>query len=167
MSISELLLPEFDQEMKITRTTLERVPFDKKGFVPHAKSMPLDKLAPHIAELPGFGLTVLTAPSLDFGAAPDRPRPPFELSGLLKAFDENVGKTRAALLNTKDDAWTQNWSLSFQGTPLFAGQRFLAYREMFLNHMVHHRAQLGVYLRLNDTPLPATYGPSADDRMGF
>jgi uncharacterized damage-inducible protein DinB len=167
MSISELLLPEFDQEMKITRTTLERVPFDKKGFVPHAKSMPLDKLAPHIAELPGFGLTVLTTPSLDFGAGPDRTRPPFELAGLLKAFDENVGKTRAALLNTKDDAWTQNWSLSFQGTPIFAGQRFLAYREMFLNHMVHHRAQLGVYLRLNDTPLPATYGPSADDRMGF
>ena len=73
----------------------------------------------------------------------------------------------AALKATGDAAWTENWKLSFQGKTIFAGQRFLAYREMFLNHLVHHRAQLGVYLRLNDIPLPATYGPSADDRMGF
>lgn len=167
MPISELLLPEFDQEMKITRITLERVPFDKKGFTPHAKSMPLDKLAPHVAELAGLGTTVLTTPELDFSGAGDRPRPPFELAGLLKVFDENVAKARAALQNTKDDAWLQNWKLSFQGKPIFSGSRFLAYRQMFLNHLVHHRAQLGVYLRMNDKPLPATYGPSADDKMGF
>jgi hypothetical protein len=167
MPISELLLPEFDHEMKVTRITLERVPFEKIGFAPHAKSMPLDKLAPHVAELPGFGLAVLTTPELDFSGAPNRPRPPFELPGLLKAFDENVGKIRSALQNTKDDAWSQPWKLSFQGKEIFKGPRFLAYREMFMNHLVHHRAQLGVYLRLNYKPLPATYGPSADDRMGF
>jgi hypothetical protein len=167
MPISELLLPEFDNEMKITRITLERVPFEKKGFAPHAKSMPLDKLAPHVAELAGFGLVVLTTPELDFSGGADRPRVPFESAGLLKAFDENVAKARAALQNTKDDAWTQTWKLSFQGKPIFNGSRFLAYRQMFLNHLVHHRAQLGVYLRLNDKPLPATYGPSADDTMGF
>lgn len=167
MSISELLLLEFDQEMKTTRIMLERVPFDKKGFAPHPKSMPLDKLAPHVAELAGFGTVVLTTPELDFSAAPNRERPPFELVGLLKAFDENAAKARAALQNTKDDAWTQTWKLSFQGKPIFSGSRFLAYRQMFLNHLVHHRAQLGVYLRLNDKPLPATYGPSADDTMGF
>jgi len=167
MPINELLLPEFEEEMKKTRAMLERVPFDKADFVPHAKSMPLGKLAPHVAELPGFGVTVMTTPELDFGAGGGRPRPPFDSTGLLKAFDENVVAARAALKNTKDDAWLQPWKLSFQGKPIFDGSRFLAYRAMFLNHLVHHRAQLGVYLRLNDKPLPSTYGPSADDRMGF
>jgi len=167
MSTSELLLSEFDAEMKTTRLTLERVPFDKTGFSPHAKSMPLDKLAPHVAELPGFGLTILTTPELDFSTGPQRTRPPFELNGLLKAFDENAAQARAALKSLPDSAWIEPWKLSFQGKPIFSGSRFLAYRQMFLNHLVHHRAQLGVYLRLNDKPLPATYGPSADDRMGF
>jgi len=167
MPISELLLPEFDAEMKTTRVTLERVPFDKTGYAPHAKSMPLDKLAPHVAELPGFGLTILSTPELDFSTAPSRPRPPFEATGLMKFFDEGAAKTRAALKALPDSAWTENWKLSFQGKTIFSGSRFTAYRQMFLNHLVHHRAQLGVYLRLNDKPLPATYGPSADDRMGF
>ena len=168
MPISELLLPEFDAEMKITRTMLERVPYDKKEFAPHVKSMTLEKLAPHVAELPGFGLTILTTPELDFGSGgSNRPRPPFEAAGLLKFFDEGASKTRSALLALPDSAWTDNWKLTFQGKPIFSGKRFMAYRQMFLNHLVHHRAQLGVYLRLNDTPLPATYGPSADDRMGF
>jgi hypothetical protein len=167
MPITELLLPEFDHEMKTTRLTLERVPFDKTGFTPHAKSMPLDKLAPHVAELTGFGYVILTTPELDFGNGPSRPRPPFEKTGLLKMFDENVAKLHDALQDTKDAAWTEPWKLSFQSKPIFSGSRFLAYRTMFLNHLVHHRAQLGVYLRLNDVPLPATDGPSADDRMGF
>lgn len=167
MSIAELLLAEFDAEMKTTRLTLERVPFDKSDFAPHKKSMLLGKLAPHVAELTGFGLTILTTPELDFSSAPSRPRPPFESAGLLKFFDESAAKTRAALKDIPDKAWTENWKLSFQGKTIFAGSRFLAYREMFMNHLVHHRAQLGVYLRLNDKPLPATYGPSADDTMGF
>ena len=167
MSITELLVPEFDQEMKTTRITLERVPFDKPDFAPHAKSMVLGKLGPHVAELAGFGATILTTPSLDFGSGPPRQRPPFELNGLLKAFDENVAKARSALQNTKDDAWMQDWKLTFQGKPIFCGTKLMAYRQMFLNHLIHHRAQLGVYLRLNNKPLPATYGPSADDTMGF
>ena len=167
MSVTDLLLGEFDAEMKTTRATLERVPFDKQGFKPHTKSMPLDKLAPHVAELAGFGATILTTPELDFGTAPQRTRPPFESAGLLKIFDENVAKARAALKGLSDEAWTQPWKLSFQGKPIFSGTRFLAYRQMFLNHLVHHRAQLGVYLRLNDKPVPATYGPSADDTLGF
>ena len=165
--ISDLLLSEFDAEVKSTRLTLERVPI-KPDFAPHPKSMPLGKLAPHVAELAGFGLTILTTPSLDFGSGPQRARVPFESpEQLVKAFDEGAAKARAALKNTPDDAWTQDWKLTFQGKPIFSGSRFLAYREMFLNHLVHHRAQLGVYLRLNDKPLPATYGPSADDKMGF
>jgi uncharacterized damage-inducible protein DinB len=167
MSLSELLLPEFDVEMKTTRTMLERVPEDKKDFTPHPKSMPLNKLGPHVAELAGFGVTVLTTPELDFSKGGTK-RLAFESADqLVRAFDEGAAKARAALKNTSDEAWTQNWKLSFQGKPIFNGSRFLAYRQMFLNHLVHHRAQLGVYLRLNDKPLPATYGPSADDTMGF
>jgi len=167
MPISELLLPEFDAEMKTTRTMLERVPEDNMDFKPHPKSMPLNKLGPHVAELAAFGVTVLTTPELDFAKGSTK-RAPFESAAqLVRVFDEGAAKARTALKNTPDEAWTQDWKLSFQGKPIFNGSRFLAYRQMFLNHLVHHRAQLGVYLRLNDKPLPATYGPSADDTMGF
>ncbi len=167
MPINELLLVEFDEEMKKTRTALERVPADKKDFAPHPKSMPLGKLAPHIAQLAGFGVTILTTPELDFSTA-SIPRVPFESAEqLVKAFDEGAAQARTALKKTPDEAWTQPWKLSFGGKPIFSGSRFLAYRQMFLNHLVHHRAQLGVYLRLNEKPVPSTYGPSADDTMGF
>lgn len=167
MPISELLLPEFDDEMKKTRTTLERVPADKKDFAPHPKSMPMGKLAPHVAELAGFGLSVLTTPELDFSAGTYKPLPFESAAQLVKVLDEGAAKVRAALENTPDDAWTQNWKLSFQGNPIFTGSRFLAYRGMFLNHIVHHRAQLGVYLRLNGVPVPSIYGPTADEPLGF
>ena len=167
MSISELLVIEFDAEMKHTRTTLERVPADKKDFAPHSKSMTLGKLAPHVAQLPEFGHTVLTTPELDFSKGSFTPLQFESVEQLVKALDEGSAKVRAALKNTSDADWNANWKLSFQGKPIFSGSRFLAYREMFLNHLVHHRAQLGVYLRLNGKPVPATYGPSADDTMGF
>jgi uncharacterized damage-inducible protein DinB len=164
--ISDLLLLEFEEEAKKTRTMLERVP-NNPDFTPHPKSMPLGKLAPHVAELAGFGVVVLTTPELDFSKSTQK-RVPFESAEqLVKVFDEGAAKVSATLKSLSDDAWTQSWKLSFQGKPIFSGSRFLAYRQMFLNHLVHHRAQLGVYLRLNDKPLPATYGPSADDTMGF
>ncbi|MGA9040985.1 MAG: DinB family protein [Terriglobales bacterium] len=167
MPINDLLLSEFDEEMKKTRIALERVPAGKNDFAPHPKSMPLGKLAPHVAELAGFGLTILTTPELDFGKE-SRKRLPFESSEqLVQALDEGAAKVRTALQSMPDTAWRENWKLSFQGKPIFEGTRFLAYREMFMNHLVHHRAQLGVYLRLNETAVPATYGPSADDKMGF
>jgi uncharacterized damage-inducible protein DinB len=167
MPINELLLPELDEEIKKTRTTLERVPADKKDFAPHAKSMPLGKLAPHVAQLAGLGLTILTTPELDFSKGSISPVPFESAAQLVRVFDEGAAKVRTALQSTPDDAWKENWKLSFQGKTIFEGSRFLAYREMFLNHLVHHRAQLGVYLRLNDKPVPATYGPSADDKLGF
>jgi uncharacterized damage-inducible protein DinB len=167
MSISELFLSEFDEEIKKTHIMLERVPEDKKDFTPHAKSMPLNKLAPHIAQLAGLGLTILTTPELDFAKSSFKPLPFESASQLVAAFDEGAAKARGALRDTPNEAWTQNWKLSFGGKPIFDGTRFLAYRQMFLNHLVHHRAQLGVYLRLNEKPVPATYGPSADDTMGF
>src|SRR6266487_4087348 len=167
MAIRDLLLTEFDEEIKKTRTTLERVPADKKDFTPHAKSMPLGRLAPHVAELAGFGLTVLTTPSLDFAQRSFTPLALESPEQLVRVFDEGSAKVRQALQNISDEAWKENWKLSFQGKPIFEGSRFLAYRQMFLNHLVHHRAQLGVYLRLNGKPVPSTYGPSADDSLGF
>jgi uncharacterized damage-inducible protein DinB len=167
MSTSDLLLTEFDEEMKKTRTALERVKEDKKDFAPHAKSTPLGKLAPHVAQLAGFGLAILTTPELDFRAGSYKPLPFESASQLVKALDEGAAKVRDALKNTKEEAWTQPWKLRSGDTIIFSGSRFLAYRQMFLNHIVHHRAQLGVYLRLTDTAVPATYGPSADDKMGF
>jgi uncharacterized damage-inducible protein DinB len=167
MPINDLLLIEFDEEMKKTRTMLERVPADKKDFAPHPKSMPLGKLAPHVAQLAGFGVAVLTTPELDFATAGIKSLPFESPEQLLKAFDEGAAQARSALKKTSDDAWTQPWKLRFGDKPIFSGARFLAYRQMFLNHLVHHRAQLGVYLRLNEKPVPSTYGPSADDRMGF
>jgi len=167
MPISELLLLEFDEEIKKTRTTLERVPQDKKDFAPHPKSMPLSRLAPHVVELVGFGVTVLTTPELDFAQGSYKPMPFESAAQLVRVLDEGAAKLRTALESTKDEAWTQPWQLSIGGKPIFSGSRFLAYRQMFLNHLVHHRAQLGVYLRLNGKPVPATYGPSADDTMGF
>ncbi len=166
MPVSELLLPELDEEVKKTRTMLERVP-EKPDFAPHPKSMPLGKLAPHVAQLMGFGLTILTTPALDFSTANFKPLPFESPAQLVSAMNDGAAKVREALANTTDEAWRQNWKLSFQGKTIFEGSRFLAYRQMFLNHLVHHRAQLGVYLRLNGKPVPATYGPSADDTLGF
>ena len=167
MPISELLLPEFDAEMKKTRTTLERVPADKPDFAPHPKSMPLGKLAPHVAQLAGFGMSVLTAPELDFAKGTYKPLPMESAAQLVGVFDEGAARVRSALAALPDDAWKQNWKLLFSGKSIFDGQRFLAYRQMYLNHIVHHRAQLGVYLRLTGQPVPSIYGPSADETLGF
>jgi uncharacterized damage-inducible protein DinB len=163
MRINDLLLSEFDEEVKKTRAMLGRLPAGKGDFTPHPKSMPLGKLAPHVAQLGGFGLTVLTEPSLDFSQRSYTPVPFESAAQLVRVFDEGTAKVRRALEAVPDTAWTEPWQLSLKGHTLFKGSRFLAYRQMFINHLVHHRAQLGVYLRLNGEPVPATYGPSADE----
>jgi len=167
MRINDLLLAEFEEEAKKTRATLERVPSGTGDFVPHPKSMPLGRLAPHVAQLTAFGQIVLTTPGLDFASGSITQLPFESAAQLVRAFDEGAAKVRTALQGMTEEAWSQPWKLSFNGKTIFEGTRFLAYREMFLNHIVHHRAQLGVYLRLNGSPVPATYGPSADERLGF
>jgi uncharacterized damage-inducible protein DinB len=167
MSINELLLSEFDEEVKKTRAVLGRVPAGKGDYLPHPKSMKLSTLAPHVAQLTAFGLTVITEPGLDFAQRSFTPLPFESGDQLVQLLDEGAAKVRAALQAVPDDAWSQPWKLSFHGNTLFEGTRFLAYRQMFLNHIVHHRAQLGVYLRLNGVPVPGTYGPSADEPLGM
>lgn len=161
--IRDLLLPEFDEEVKKTRATLQRVPAGRGDFTPHDRSTPLGRLAPHIAQLGGFGVAVLTTPGLDFSQRTYVPLPFESAEQLVRVFDEGAANVRAALAATSDAAWTENWKLSMAERRLFEGARFLAYRQMFLNHIVHHRAQLGVYLRLLGAAVPATYGPSADE----
>jgi uncharacterized damage-inducible protein DinB len=163
MTISEALLPEFDHEMANTRKTLERVPAGKPEFAPHPNSMPLGKLAPHLAQLAGFGLSILTTPRVDFSAGTYKPLAFESAAQLVNVLDEGAAKVRQALIDTPEEAWKENWKLALGSTVIFDGSRFLAYRQMFLNHVVHHRAQLGVYLRLNGVPVPAIYGPSADE----
>jgi hypothetical protein len=166
MSLRDFLLQEFDDEAIKTRATLERVPADKEDFVPHAKSMPLGRLAALIAQMPEFGAIVLTSPALEFESGRLIPLKFESPAQLVSAFGKGASKLRSALQSTSEDAWTQPWKLSMNHKPLFEASRFLAYRQMFLNHLVHHRAQLGVYLRLNSKPVPAIYGPSADETLG-
>jgi uncharacterized damage-inducible protein DinB len=166
MRLNDLLLSEFDEEMKKTRAALARVPAAKGDFAPHPKSTPLGRLAPHVAQLAGFGVTVLTEPGLDFSQGRYTPLAFESAEQLVRVFDEGAARVRRALQDVRDEAWIEPWQLSLQGRTLFQGTRFLAYRQMFLNHLVHHRAQLGVYLRLNGEPVPSTYGPSADEPIG-
>jgi uncharacterized damage-inducible protein DinB len=164
MSIAELLLEEFDEEVKKTRAALLRVPA-QPDFAPHPRSTPLGRLAPHVAQLAGFGVAVLTTPGLDFATRNYRPLAFESAAQLAGVFDEGAAGARQALAATPDAAWPERWQLLANGKPIFDGSRFLAYRQMFLNHLVHHRAQLGVYLRLTGQPVPSTYGPSADEPL--
>jgi uncharacterized damage-inducible protein DinB len=163
MSIATLLLPELDSEAKIARATLARVPADKVDFRPAVKSMTLGRLAAHVAQLGGFGTKILTAPGLDFATAGMKPLQFESAEQVVKALDEGIGASRAALAAVADSAWQDRWKLSNGAHVILESSRFEAYRAMFLNHIVHHRAQLGVYLRLLDVPVPSTYGPSADE----
>ena len=168
-SSSELLLPEFDEEMKKTRTMLERVPADKRGFraasqvdaagQASASCGPTHRFRPD--RLNDAGIRLRDAQLQAYTAGIGSP------TGQL--LDEGAAKTRNALAGMPDDAWKRHWKLMMHGKTIFEGSRFLAYRQMFLNHIVHHRAQLGVYLRMNEAKVPAIYGPSADERwfLGF
>ena len=163
MTIVETLLPEFDAEMATTRRVLERVPEDKLAWKPHEKSMTLGRLAGHVAELPGFGQRVIQLEKLTAGGAGYRPFVVSSRQEVLRAFDENVAATRAANATANDTDLIKPWSLEVQGRTLFTLPRVAALRGFMLHHLIHHRGQLSVYLRLNNVPVPSIYGPSADE----
>ncbi len=168
MSISESLLPEFDHEMANTRRSLEGLPEDKFTWKPHEKSMTLGKLATHVATLPGWAVTTIQQDSLDI-APPGAP--PFELpklnsvKQLLDTFDEEVRKARASIAGASDGLFFKPWQLLMGGKELVTMPKIAVLRGMVMSHLIHHRAQLGVYRRLNNLPVPAIYGPSADEEM--
>ncbi|HET9086931.1 MAG TPA: DinB family protein [Acidobacteriaceae bacterium] len=167
MEIRQMVLPEFEEEMKKTRTMLERVPEGKQDYKPHEKSMALGKLAAHTARMPEYANYILTLPGLDAGVGNQKPLVMESREQLLADFDAAAQQTRDAISNSSDAQWEAKWKFTYKGHHIMEESRLLTYRTMFLNHLIHHRAQLGVYLRLNDIPLPGTYGPSADDTMGF
>jgi len=162
MALNEALLMEFDREMANTRTCLARIPDDKFDWKPHAKSMTLRRLALHLALFPNWMTETLAKESLDI-APPYQPPKADSRKEILEIFDRDLPAARAALAQATDADLLKTWTLLQGGKVLFSLPRTAVLRTMVMNHMVHHRAQLGVYLRLNDIPLPAIYGPSADE----
>jgi uncharacterized damage-inducible protein DinB len=163
--ISQLLLPELESELEITRRVLAAVPDGNNEYKCHEKSMKLAGLAGHVAEMPMFSVLILTPPSFDLGAPNDTPPHKFESTAQnLAAFDDMAAKAIATLGSLSDAAFDEHWTLVYGDYKIYAGTRYNAYRSMGLNHLIHHRAQLGVYLRLLGIPVPKTYGPSADEQ---
>ena len=166
MAISEALLPEFDHEMANTRKTLERVPVDKFGWKPHQKSFAMGALATHLATLPSWAAITIQRDSIDIAPEGEKPianEPVKSLEELAARFDNNVAAARAAIAGASDEELLKPWTLISGGKTIFTLPRIAALRSFVMNHNVHHRAQLGVYLRLNDIPVPSIYGPSADE----
>lgn len=162
MTIADNLLPEFDQEMTTTRRLLERVPTDKGSWKPHPKSFSMAHLAQLVAWMPGWIANTVRETALDLATAPKYSNETTE--NLLKDFDNNVRLAREALKASKDADYAVPWSLKHGDRVVFTAPRGTVVRT-HINHLVHHRGQLTVYLRLNDVPLPPIYGPTADERM--
>jgi uncharacterized damage-inducible protein DinB len=162
MTINHAVLAEFDQEMKKTRKALERVPDDKFDWKPHQKSMTMGRLAGHIAELPAFSTAILTTEVLNFDRGDYKPTAVMNRSEVLDLFDKNIAKAREAIAAATDDHMKESWHMIYQGKKMFEAPRTDALRSS-INHLVHHRGQLTVYLRLNDIAVPSIYGPSADE----
>lgn len=166
MPIRDMLLPEFNQEMAGTRTTLQRVPAGKMDFKPHAKSPTMEWLANHVSSLPMWGIMTIERDLLDIAPPEGSPPPPAPLrtaEELVASFDEKVQKFRSMLESIEDERLLAPWSLLKGGQTVMTLPRVAVLRGFVMNHMIHHRAQLTVYLRMNDVPVPALYGPSADE----
>lgn len=166
-TMSELLLPEFDAEIASTRRVLKVVPEEKFDWRPHAKSFTMRDLAGHVAEVPSWTSDVLRRERFDVTSANPPENASFKpqsAAQMLERFENWVATARADLAAATDDVMQQEWVMTWDGYEIIRLPRYQAIRKWSLNHMVHHRAQLGVYLRLNDVKLPGVYGPSADDQ---
>ena len=165
MPIAQALLPEFDHEMAGTRAVLERIPEAKVGFRPHPKSWTLGELGLHLANLPTWATLTLTRPELDLAppGGPPFTSPKFESAAAsVRLLDENVAKARTLIAGATDADLMTMWSLKNAGATVFTLPRLAVLRSMVLSHMIHHRGQLTVYLRMCDVPLPPIYGSTAD-----
>ena len=165
MGLADFMLPEFDHEMANTRKTLERIPEDKLDWKPHEKSTTMRGLATHLANLVSWSVHTIEKDELDAapGGQPLRAKPIESVEEALETFDRNVAAARAAIEGAGDEHLMKPWTLLVNGQTIFTQPRAGVLRGMIMNHTIHHRAQLAVYLRLNDVPVPALYGPSADE----
>jgi uncharacterized damage-inducible protein DinB len=167
MTLNEALLPEFDRETANTRKMLERIPEEKLEWTPHDKSMSFVGLATHLANLPSWTVLAIEKDNFDVAprdAEPPRQSPVASVTEALAMFDKNVADARTAIENASDDQFLTLWSLLAGGNIVFTLPRIDVIRNLVMNHLIHHRAQLGLYLRLNDVPVPAMYGPTADEK---
>lgn len=166
MTISDLLLPEFEHEMQSSRKVLERLPESKYGWSPHPKSMSMGALGTHVANLVTWANRAIEKDEHDVrpaGSSHVVPLPATSRAALLALFDGNVAAARTAIAGASDEHLAQTWTFRMGGKPVFTLPRHVVIRSACMNHIVHHRAQLCVYLRLCDVPVPAIYGPSADE----
>jgi uncharacterized damage-inducible protein DinB len=166
MPIAQMLLPEFDHEMANTRKMLERVPDGKFDFKPHQKSMTLGRLAAHTAELPSYATATLNVERMDL-TGEEKPFTPATRKEVLEAFDKHAKEARELLSKASDEDLMKIFTLTFKGQQIFSMPRVAVLRSMVMSHLVHHRAQLGVYLRMNNVEIPGMYGPSADEKNVF
>ncbi|HMJ83254.1 MAG TPA: DinB family protein [Vicinamibacterales bacterium] len=164
MKISEMLLAEMDREMKTTRRLIERVPDDKLDFKPHEKSNNLGWLANHVVSLVRFPKLIADGDGIDVVKFPRQPEVK-TTPELLALLESNVAQAREAIANVPDERMHETWTLRMGDHVIFSEPRFMVFRSFFMNHHIHHRAQLAVYLRLNNVPLPGMYGPSADEPL--
>ncbi len=168
MSLAQGLVAEFKHEMSLTRKTLERVPESKFSWQPHPKSMSMARLAGHLAEIPHWGSMAINVDRFDLqppGSPPYQPFVPKTRQEVLELFEKNTGEAAKAIGAASDEDLQKPWTLLFAEKEIFTQPRIGVVRSMVLNHIIHHRAQLGVYLRLNDVAVPSIYGPSADEQM--
>ncbi len=163
MALKEALLPEFDHEMANTRKALERIPADKFSWKPHEKSFSMGDLVTHIATIPDWMVFTIDHDSLDM-AAPFHNEAARSTGELLERFDANVIKARKALEGTNDEVLFKPWALKMGDKVLFSMPKISVLRGFVMNHLIHHRGQLTVYMRENNIPVPALYGPSADEQ---
>jgi uncharacterized damage-inducible protein DinB len=162
MAIKDALLADYDHEMGTTRRLLERLPEDKLSWKPHEKSMTLGGLATHLTTIPLWAGAILNEPFFDLAAAPPNQAEKTSRAEILAAFDETRVRTRG-WMDKSDAEYNAAWTLKRAGQQIFSVPRVAAFRSFVLHHLIHHRGQLSVYLRINDVPVPAIYGPSADE----
>jgi uncharacterized damage-inducible protein DinB len=162
MAIKDALLADYDHEMGTTRRLLERLPDDKLGWKPHEKSMTLGALGTHLSRIAGWGGTILNDPFFDLTATPPAGADPTSRAEILALFDDTRARTRA-WMDKIDGEYNSLWTLKRGDQQVFSVPRVAAFRSFVLHHIIHHRGQLSVYLRLNDVSIPAIYGPTADE----
>jgi uncharacterized damage-inducible protein DinB len=163
MELPKMLLKEFDVEIARTRKMLERLPDEKCEYKPHEKSMSLLKLANHVADIPAYIPMIFASSEVDMAQPRERPTPPADCVERLERFDAQAAAGRGRLSETTDEELEVRFTLRAGEHVIFSDPRYFVMRNLFFNHMIHHRAQLGLYLRLNDCPVPSIYGPSADE----
>lgn len=164
MSTIDSLIAEFDDEAQTTRKHLERLPEDKLDWRPHQKSFTAVALASHITEMLGWAEMIVNDDGLDFDPSTYKPYQAASVADLLQTFDDNLAKSRKALADATDDTLGQPWSLKIMGRVQFERPKGAMLRDVAFSHIIHHRGQFSVYLRLLDVPVPASYGPSADEQ---